>query len=170
MKFYVITNFITYASITSSIRLPPSDKATFSRLKRLRVVSYYKDPVLRKLRGQTLYKERQQPPLGFGKPPQPAYSFKSKKIACADAVSLGQSQTHILPPKTLADDYEQFNKLLKAVLRDLNNQRRAQNLRLTRDVTTFELVEFLKKPNLPAEFKAIRTSHKDFELCMLSKD
>ena len=164
-----MTNFFTYASITSSIRLPPSDKATFPRLKRLQVVSYYKDPVLRKLRGQKLYKERQQR-LGFVKPPEPACSFRSKKVACADAVSLGQSQTHNLPPKTLADNYEQFNNILSAALQDVNIKRQLKTpLTRTRDVTAFELVDFLNNTTIP-DFKAIRTSHKDFELCMFPVD
>ena len=166
MKLSVITSFFTYASITSFIRLPPP---TFPRLKRLQVVSYYKDTVLRKLRGQKLYKERQPRPLGFGKPPEPAYSFKSKKGACAAAVSLGQTQTHSLPPKTLADNYQQFNDLLEEALLHVNMKRKLKNELSTLDVTAYELVDFLNNTTNPT-FKAIRANYKDFELCMLTVD
>ena len=169
MKFSVITTF--FASITSSIPLPPFDKPTFPRLKRLHVVPYYKDPVLRKLRSQKLYKERQQQSLVFGKPPEPACSFRSKKVACAAAVSLGQSQTTKLPPKFLADNYNLFNDIQKAALQYVNTKRQLKNKRahLTGDVTALELVDFLN--NTPdTDFAAIRASHKGFELCMLPVD
>ena len=169
MKLYVMTNFSTYASLTSSIRLPPSDKATFPRLKRLQVVSYYKDAVLRKLRGQKLYKERQERLLIFGKQPQPAYSFRSKKVECASAISLGQLQTHTLPPKSLADNYKQFKNVLRATRQDVNNKRHLKNNPPVKDVTTFELVDFLNNTANPY-FKAIRASYKDSELCMFPVD
>lgn len=71
----------------------------------------------------------------------------------------------------MADNYEQFNNILSAVLQDVNIKRQLKNKNtpLTRDVTAFELVDFLDNTT-NSDFKAIRTNHKDFELCMFPVD